>query len=176
LGDGTTTNNFKARKVTINGNARPIVAIYTNNNYGGQIQDYTTFYAIDDQGDLWAWGDNRLGQIGNGVANATVVSTPTQVGSVALAGKDIVKLSVSANSGVVSVAAIDYQVVQLYTDGVTTVDGQLGLGNTTSPVPTPALAINTNMSSGVIDVIASNNTSNGFIVALKDRRKGVDCR
>jgi alpha-tubulin suppressor-like RCC1 family protein len=165
LGDGTTTNNFTARKVTINGNTRPITAIYTHNNYGGNPTNYTTFYAIDDLGRVWAWGDNQLGQIGNGVANGTVVSTPTQAGTVTLSGEVVTKLSVSGNSSVISVVAVT-QSGKLFGWGYNG-DGQLGLGNTTSPVNTPTMAVNPAMQSGVVDAITSNNTSNGFTTVLK---------
>lgn len=120
-------------------------------------------FAIDSIGQVWAWGDNQVGQIGNGIANTTVISTPVQAGSAALNGVDIVKLSVSGNSSEQSVVAID-QSGKVYSWGYNA-QGQLGIGNRTSPITTPTLS---NITSGAVDVITSNNTTNGFTTVLKN--------
>jgi alpha-tubulin suppressor-like RCC1 family protein len=39
----------------------------------------THFLAVDCKGNVWAWGDNTYGQIGNGVSSSTPVITPTKV-------------------------------------------------------------------------------------------------
>jgi alpha-tubulin suppressor-like RCC1 family protein len=167
LGDGTTNNNFIARQVNINSNTRPIVAIYTNSNYGLNTSN-ATFWAIDDQGDVWAWGDNAWGQIGNGVVG-TDAPSPVQSGSAALSGINIVKLSVSSTDGT-HVAAIS-DTGALYTWGANGTNGsnggQLGLGTSGAPVATPSLV--PGMTSGVVDVVAKSQSNIlGFTVVLKN--------
>lgn len=53
--------------------------------YGVNVQkiykcdSYSTYYAIDSEGKLWAWGNNEYGYLGNG--NTTSSGTPVRVGT-----------------------------------------------------------------------------------------------
>jgi alpha-tubulin suppressor-like RCC1 family protein len=165
LGDGTNSNNFIARKVTINGNARPITAIYTSSNYGLNTS-VNSFWAIDDLGQVWAWGDNTWGQLGNG--NTIDQLLPVRSGSAALSGIFIRKLSISSSEGT-HVAAVS-DTGALYTWGSNGTNGsnggQLGLGTSGAPVSTPSAV--PGMTTGVVDVVARGQSSTlAFTVVLK---------
>ncbi len=168
LGDNTTTNNFHYAKQISNG-AIPagtvITKLFTNKNRAYSASSITVF-ALASDGKLYAWGANSQGQIGDGTTVQR--NTPVLVGSVALAGKIITKVSINGTERV-SVAAVD-STGQLYTWGNNEV-GQLGQGDTTSRNSPTAVAGFTN----VADVIsAGDHTWNGtsgsaqnYIVALK---------
>lgn len=125
LGQGDTTVRYIATKVTFPGGASAITSI-TTNAYFEYSSAYTTFYAIDSAGKVWAWGANNWGQLGDGTnVNKTA---PAQVGSAIWAGKVITKISASG-AYAAHAAALD-STGQLYTWGYNGV-GELGLNNTT---------------------------------------------
>lgn len=68
LGHGDTTNRNVPTRITTLSNIRSIVA-------GGGA--YGTTFAIDESNNLYAWGYNGYGQVGNG--NTTNVYTPVQI-------------------------------------------------------------------------------------------------
>ena len=68
LGHGDTTNRNVPTRITTLSNIRSIVA--AGGNYGNA-------YAIDDSNNLFCWGYNNYGQVGNG--STTNVYTPVQV-------------------------------------------------------------------------------------------------
>ena len=81
-------------------------------------------YALGPGGILWAWGDNRSGQLGNG--STTPSDTPVLVPGL---------------SGVIQVAAGPYYVLALKSDGTVWAwgdnsDGSMGDGNTTARLRT----------------------------------------
>ncbi|TXI10810.1 MAG: hypothetical protein E6Q68_07420, partial [Polynucleobacter sp.] len=82
--------------------------------------------ALKSDGTLWVWGDNTYGQHGDGTTGAPVTS-PIQVGT------DTDWVDVEAKSYMVGGKKSDGT---LWTWGLNT-NGQLGHGNTTSPVATP---------------------------------------
>jgi alpha-tubulin suppressor-like RCC1 family protein len=128
LGQGDTTDRAQFVKVTFPGNAGLITKIYgvtSDNGTGNGTGD--SYYAIDANGRVFAWGYNGYGQLGNG--NTTNATTPVQTGSGVWSGKVITKLAVG-NQDQTHVAAID-STGQLYTWGRND-QGQLGLGDTTN--------------------------------------------
>lgn len=68
LGHGDTTNRNTPTRISTLSNIRSIVA--GGGNYG-------TIFAIDDSNNLFGWGYNNYGQVGNG--NTTNVTTPVQI-------------------------------------------------------------------------------------------------
>jgi alpha-tubulin suppressor-like RCC1 family protein len=66
LGNGTTTNALTPTAVDI-----PAGVTFDFVNSGG-----STAYAIDTTGNSWAWGQNNLGQIGDGQADSNANSLP----------------------------------------------------------------------------------------------------
>ncbi len=68
IGDGTTTNARILKKVNFPAGASKIVAISTG--------PYCS-YSLDDKGDLYSWGNNSYGALGNGTT--TDVRTPVKV-------------------------------------------------------------------------------------------------
>ncbi len=83
--------------------------------------------AIDSSGNLWAWGDNTYGQLGNGTTSSTKVTSPTQVAS---------------GTTWTAVAAGSNFVVAIRSDGTlwawgNNTSGQIGNGSSSGNVPTP---------------------------------------
>ena len=78
--------------------------------------------ALKSDGTVWAWGDNRGGQLGNGTADSNAHPLPVQV---------------SGLSKVVASTSGDYHSLALKSDGTVwawgyNAEGQLGDGTTTS--------------------------------------------
>jgi alpha-tubulin suppressor-like RCC1 family protein len=73
LGDGSTASS----DVPVSVHMPKGVTLVTVNSGGGAC------YGIDRQGRLWAWGDNREGQLGTGTS-AHLETTPVSVGSIRL--------------------------------------------------------------------------------------------
>ena len=69
LGNGTTTSSDVPLKVEV-----PYRKTFVAVSSGGYAS-----YAIDGSGRLWAWGDNRSGQLGTGSGTA-IATTPIEVG------------------------------------------------------------------------------------------------
>ncbi|MDK1703200.1 VWD domain-containing protein [Serratia rubidaea] len=58
LGDGTTTNQHRPVQVDLTPlNGRKVVAVSAGSSY---------FFVVDDHGELWTWGANNYGQLGDG--------------------------------------------------------------------------------------------------------------
>jgi alpha-tubulin suppressor-like RCC1 family protein len=117
LGDGTTTSSNVP--VQVNGLAGIITAVAAN---------YFTSYILDSSGDVYAWGWNQLGQMGDGTASGTAVTAPTQ----------------SSVSNITEIATGGAHILALDTDGNVWSwgygqYGQLGNGSTAAAAPTPAM-------------------------------------
>ncbi|WP_280116264.1 RCC1 domain-containing protein [Leucobacter coleopterorum] len=84
-------------------------------------------------GTLYAWGDNRGGQLGNGSLTSTHIPTPVDMTGV-LAGKEVVDIAVIGMNETYMAVTRDGL---MYTWGYGTTHGQLGngiLGNSSVPV------------------------------------------
>ncbi|MDR1529056.1 MAG: hypothetical protein LBS40_01335 [Burkholderiales bacterium] len=119
LGDGTFT--YRSRPVLVDlasleGSA--VVAVSTGGSY------HTV--ALDDQGRLWAWGENDYGQLGDGTTTTVNRSRPAPVDLAPLAGSVVVAIAISYTHTVVR----DDQ-GRLWAWGSNS-SGQLGDGTTTS--------------------------------------------
>jgi hypothetical protein len=71
LGNGTTTSTPTTTPTEV---TLPAGVQFEDIAAGGDFA-----LAVDDNGDLWAWGDNTEGQLGNGTATSTPTTTPTEV-------------------------------------------------------------------------------------------------
>ena len=104
----------------------PILVSSTGNWWRVAAGGYHSL-AVRLDGTLWSWGDNTYGQLGNGSLNLPVNSTVTQIGTasnwVAVAAGEYASMAVQANGSLWVWGRNDL--------------GQLGLGNNTSPIPTP---------------------------------------
>lgn len=106
-------------KVTLGGRSRKAVVVGAGNYHS---------FAVDEKGDVWAWGLNSMGQTGTGWKSAAddIVQLPTKVKHLSKAelGEDLV----------VQIAGGDHhsvfltQLGRIYTCGVST-GGQLGLAD-----------------------------------------------
>lgn len=119
LGDGTTTNRLNFTQIKA---GTKFQAIYASNNaYTGE---QTHSLAIDELGNLWIWGYNRSGELGNG----TTIDehTPIQI----MAGNKFQKIATGSNNSF----AIDDQGI-LWACGLNN-RGSLGDGTAWLDVPT----------------------------------------
>ncbi len=111
-------------------------------------------YALDDQGRIWAWGDNAFGAVGDG----TTVDRPTPV-----------RLALT---NVIEIEAGHYHGIALRSDGTVWTWGQgslgqLGLGTTTNrpaPVQVPGIASAVHLAAGrdMSYVILADGTVRAF--------------
>jgi alpha-tubulin suppressor-like RCC1 family protein len=157
-GTGLNTTNYTATPISFPAPATSIVKIFTSTDSiyspGGGTN---SFFAIDSIGQVFAWGYNSQGVLGDGTQTSR--PSPVQVGTVPFNGKTITKISVSnQHGGYGHVAAID-STGQLYTWGHNA-DGQLGRGNATTPITTPEARAGF---TDVVDVVATGgyNTTDG---------------
>lgn len=113
LGDGTTTNRLSPVLVkgSFNGNVRTMCAGLTHS------------LAVEENGNVWAFGENTYGQLGTG-STATAVSTPVLVGGII------------ANQSVIGVSCGNFHSIALLRNGTIVawgrnVNAMLGDGTTT---------------------------------------------
>ncbi|MCL1840111.1 IPT/TIG domain-containing protein, partial [Candidatus Saccharibacteria bacterium] len=138
LGVGTTTGpetcgaySCSMSPIKISDGAIPSSPLTAGINITQIAVGYESAYALDDQGNLYAWGLNNLGQLGTG--NTTSSSLPIKIssgvipGSALTAGINIVKITASSYN----TYAIDDQ-GNLYAWGSND-SGQLGIGTTSGP-------------------------------------------
>ncbi len=129
LGDGSTTNRHNPVQVDLTPlNGSTVRSISAGAHFS---------MALDDQGRMWAWGDNKHGQLGNGGNNPK--ATPTLVDLTGLNGRTIQAFW----KGGIHTIALDDQ-GHLWAWGAN-YDGQLGDGSTTnrhSPVQVDLTPLN----------------------------------
>lgn len=87
-------------------------------------------FALKSNGTVWAWGQNQCGQIGNGVASGTPVTTPAPL---------------AALTDIAAVGAGDFHSLALRNDGTlfswgNNINGEVGNGTSDRvPVPVPVM-------------------------------------
>ncbi|WP_415331908.1 RCC1 domain-containing protein, partial [Clostridium perfringens] len=116
LGNGTTTHSTKPIKVNGNG------AIGTSTKIVSIATAYFNISAIDSEGNLYTWGRNQYGQLGNGTTTSS--GTPIKVNGNGAIGTSTKIVSIA--TGYDSISAIDSE-GNLYTWGGNRF-GQLGNG------------------------------------------------
>jgi uncharacterized protein (TIGR02145 family) len=132
MGDGTNTENNRTPKLVQAGNISPTTVIRSITAGG-----YHTM-AIDVDGNLYAWGENVRGQIGNGASGSGVfVLTPWRVNGGAGSGLSAGTRFKAMDSGVYHTLAVDVD-GGLWSWGENE-NGQIGNGSTAATVPSPYL-------------------------------------
>ncbi|MGA8726953.1 MAG: putative Ig domain-containing protein [Acidimicrobiales bacterium] len=122
LGNGTTTNSSTPVEVSLPSGVTPTAI-------AGSAADGLSGYAIGSDGNLYAWGDNYQGELGNGTR--TDSSIPVEV---SLPSGDS---PTAIAAGTASAYAIGSK-GNLYDWGDNLIGGGLGLGATPGPVSLPA--------------------------------------
>jgi alpha-tubulin suppressor-like RCC1 family protein len=164
--NGSDTANPTPTLVSLPGATGPVVQVAAGVDHG---------LAVTSTGQLYAFGDNYYGELGNATNNGSDTANPTPT-LVSLPG---------ATGGVVQVAAGDNDSLavtstgQLYTFGYNQF-GELGISNnsgTTNADPTPALVSLPGASGGVVQVAAGGLhslvvTSTGQLYAFGDNYSG----
>lgn len=85
LGNGTTVNSTSPSPVDLSGlNGIKVVSLTA----GGEHN-----FALDESGQLWAWGRNDRGQLGDGTTNDVSFTTPVKVDQTALGTAKIVSVA-----------------------------------------------------------------------------------
>ncbi|BDR54305.1 hypothetical protein KIMH_04160 [Bombiscardovia apis] len=133
-----------------------------------------TSFAIDQDGKLYAWGDNAYGQLGN----PTNVNPPPNTTSKNPAPKRVLSGSVTATTKITQVASGSFHTLALDTAGNVhawgmNFQGELGTyqnsgngafcGSTTTPTPTPRIATTNKTSINAGSSMSSALDSNGTI-------------
>lgn len=113
----------------------------------GAVTVRNTVVALKTDGSVWAWGDNRFGEVGNGSSSSTPVFSPVQ----------------AAIDSVVAIASGDRHTVALRDDGTvwtwgTNNEGQIGNGTYSDALQPTAVDLS--------DVVAVG-ASRAFSVALR---------
>ena len=122
LGDGTTTNSTLPICISEKGNELKGKRIVDISAGGGHT------VAIDEEGKIYAWGNNEVGQLGDGTTTNSVLPICISDKDNELKGKKIISIS----AGVVHTVALDEE-GKAYTWGNNEY-GQLGDGKTTNSV------------------------------------------
>ncbi len=126
LGDGSLTGHETPVRVKFPaalGHAS-ITSVAVYNDEGGFI----AIYALDNAGRLWAWGDDDVGELGNGSVNVDFTMHPAQVRFPRNAGAVSIDSFVTGSSG--DFFALDHA-GRLWACG-NNENGRLGVGSTTS--------------------------------------------
>jgi len=136
IGDGTT--GMKCNPVLVKGLPPNIISISTSGVHT---------LALDNQGNVWAWGSNRYGNLGDGTTNDHLTPVQVPIDHV----KDI------EAGGYLSIALKDDGTVWTWGDNQ---QGELGDGSSDTYKMTPVQV------SGLSDIIAIS-TNGGNVMALK---------
>jgi len=154
LGDGTLSNSLVPVQVKFpqQGNPPDIIAIAAAAG---------SSFALDSAGNVWAWGDNRRGQLGLG----TIGGTQT------LPALNQNLKNDSVGDPITAISAGPSYAVALFSNGTvmawgSNTNGQLGCGScSTSPNPTPGVVHLTNLPATVVQISAGGNSrTNGHVL------------
>jgi len=155
LGDGTDgTDRDKALQVITEPGGGPLTGVVAI------TAGWCHTVALKDDGTVWAWGNNGLGQLGDGTTDSS--TTPVQT---------VMELGGDPLAGVAAVAAGYRHNVVLKEDGTVwawgdNYAGQLGDGNTDTPSYTP-VPVKGYAGEGTLNGVAAVTTGTSHTVALK---------
>jgi alpha-tubulin suppressor-like RCC1 family protein len=152
LGTGTTDDATSPQQVDLSGAlaGKRVVAVAAGEDFS---------LALTDEGKIYAWGENQLGQLGNG--NNTDSLVPVAVdASGALSGKTIIRIA--AGTG---------HALALSSDGTvfawgSNFAGQLGTDSAAAQVPIPTAVVSTGVLAGI--AVTSIAAGNSHSLALGD--------
>ncbi len=154
LGTGTTANT-----------SVPLAAKIPAGTTIAAVAPGTNSLALTSTGQVYGWGDNTYGELGNGTTSTTPVSTPTLA-------------SLPAGTVATAIAVGDDDAFALTSTGQVyawgfNLDGELGIGSTTSAstptlVTLPAGTVITAISAGFIHTLALTATGQAFAWGLNN--------
>jgi RHS repeat-associated protein len=127
LGDGTTTNRTAPVEVIDATPVGTVTAVALSNITAIAVEQNTTF-ALDSSGNVWAWGSNADGNLGQGTSDSSAHSVAVQVPTV---------------TSVIALAAGEQHALALKSDGSTlwawgsNSNGQIGNNSSGSNVTSP---------------------------------------
>ena len=181
--DGTATQNFPVRvggsyaNVYAGNNASTHALLNTRivkcwiSNKNADDSGTHSCYALDDSGNLWAWGNNSSGSLGNNTT--TQLQKPTIIPKATYFNNNAIVAFWCTGAANVSCHALD-SAGNLYAWGENTY-GQLGLGNTTTPINVPTQITNVTFTAATNGAIAKllcdQYTNYGRTAILTDKGK-----
>jgi alpha-tubulin suppressor-like RCC1 family protein len=159
LATNTTTHVWRDLKIK---------KIYMSGQEGGYDNSSVSCFALDENGDLWAWGYNGYGQLGQG--NTTNLNIPTIIDRVTYFNNNDIVAFWTAGAQYAHCHAVD-SAGNLYSWGYNSY-GALGLGDTTNrstPVQVTNPIFNTANEGNIVKLLSDNYASYGRAAILTDK-------